>query len=84
MIMNYDDDGNMRDDIDDDDDDNDDCILRITQQSLGGELVGIIWPHCEYAPHDGHGDDDEDKTNHDYDDDGGIQLNDVGADNDAA
>ena len=49
IIMNYDDDdddGNMRDDIDDDDDDNDDSILRITQHSLGGELVGIIWPHC--------------------------------------
>ena len=48
IIMNYDDDddyGNMRDDIDDDDDNNDDCILRITQHSLGGELVGIIWPH---------------------------------------
>ena len=44
IIMNYgdDDDGNMRDDNDDDDDDKDDCILRITQQSLGGELVGII------------------------------------------
>ena len=50
ITLNYgeDDDYNMRDDIDDgdDDDDDDDCILRITQHSLGGELVGIIWPHC--------------------------------------
>ena len=46
ITLNYGegDDYNMRDDIDegDDDDDDDDCILRITQHSLGGELVGII------------------------------------------
>ena len=46
ITLNYGegDDYNMRDDIDDgdEDDDDDDCILRITQHSLGGELVGII------------------------------------------